>query len=152
MLVGNCGRLTGGINLMPDAEPDDGTLDVVVIAPTGIAAWVSVVARVLTKSDRSTTDPRPLPLPDSRACASTTTQQIELDGDIIGEARHIEVEVQPRALIVRTEAAAPPATAECLTRSDRAAADADPARLRVALRTCARATPARTAAATCTAR
>ena len=30
-------------------------------------------------------------------------QMVELDGDIIGEARHIQIEVQPRALIVRTE-------------------------------------------------
>ena len=31
-----------------------GTLDVVVIAPRGLAAWVSVAARVLAKSGRST--------------------------------------------------------------------------------------------------
>ena len=102
VLVGNCGKLTGGINLMPDAEPDDGTLDVVVIAPKGLTAWVSVVARVLSKSDRSTQTL------DRYRCQSVGVrvdheQKIELDGDIIGEARHIEVEVQPRALIVRTE-------------------------------------------------
>ena len=102
MLVGNCGKLTGGINLMPDAEPDDGTLDVVVIAPKGLTAWLSVVARVLSKSDRSTQTL------DRYRCQSVGVrvdheQKIELDGDIIGEATHIEVEVQPRALIVRTE-------------------------------------------------
>ena len=101
VLIGNCGKLTGGINLMPDAEPDDGTLDVVVIAPKGITAWLSVVARVLSKSDRSTQTL------DRYRCQSLGVrvdheQKIELDGDIIGEARHIEIEVQPRALIVRT--------------------------------------------------
>ncbi len=103
ILVGNCGKLTGGINLMPDAEPDDGTLDIVVISPRGIAAWASVIARVVTKSDRTT---KTL---DRFRCQQATVhvdheQQVELDGDIIGEARHLEVEVQPRALIVRTEA------------------------------------------------
>jgi diacylglycerol kinase (ATP) len=102
VLIGNCGKLTGGINLMPDAEPDDGTLDVVVIAPRGLAAWVSVAARVLAKSGRSTTTL------DRYRCQAIEVhvdhdQLVELDGDIIGEARHIEVEVQPRALIVRTE-------------------------------------------------
>jgi diacylglycerol kinase (ATP) len=102
VLVGNCGKLTGGINLMPDAEPDDGTLDVVVIAPRGLAAWVSVAARVLAKSGRSTQTL------DRYRCREIEVhvdhdQMVELDGDIIGEARHIQIEVQPRALIVRTE-------------------------------------------------
>ncbi|WP_377639013.1 diacylglycerol/lipid kinase family protein [Oryzobacter terrae] len=106
ILVGNCGKLTGGINLMPDAEPDDGTLDVVVLSPKGIAAWASVVARVVTKSDRTT---KTL---DRFRCQQASihvdhAQQIELDGDIVGEARHLEIEVQPRALIVRTEAGRP---------------------------------------------
>ena len=103
VLVGNCGKLTGGINLMPDAEPDDGTLDVVIIAPKGLTAWMSVAARVITKSGRST---RTL---DRYRCQSVGVrvdheQKVELDGDIIGEATHIEIEVQPRALIVRVEA------------------------------------------------
>lgn len=110
MLVGNCGKLTGGINLMPDAEPDDGTLDVVVIAPRGLAAWVSVAARVLAKSGRSTQTL------DRYRCREIEVhvdhdQMVELDGDIIGEARHIQIEVQPRALIVRpgrAAAATPP--------------------------------------------
>ena len=108
VLIGNCGKLTGGINLMPDAEPDDGTLDVVVIAPKGIAAWAGVAARVLAKSGRSTQTL------DRYRCQSVGIrvdheQKIELDGDIIGEATHVEVEVEPHALIVRTETGRPPA-------------------------------------------
>ncbi len=110
VLVGNCGKLTGGINLMPDAEPDDGTLDVVVIAPKGLTAWVAVAARVITKSDRRT---RTL---DRYRCQSVDVrvdhdQLVELDGDIIGEATHIEIEVQPQALVVRTESGRAPAPA-----------------------------------------
>ena len=108
VLIGNCGKLTGGINLMPDAEPDDGTLDVVVIAPKGLMAWVAVAAKVLTKSERTTQTL------DRYRCQSVGIrvdheQKIELDGDIIGEAKHVEVEVQPRALIVRTETGRAPA-------------------------------------------
>ncbi|MGL5863694.1 MAG: diacylglycerol/lipid kinase family protein, partial [Phycicoccus sp.] len=54
VLVGNCGKITGGIDLMPEAEPDDGMLDVVVLAPKGVTAWAGVVAKLLTKSDRTT--------------------------------------------------------------------------------------------------
>ena len=108
VLIGNCGKLTGGINLMPDAEPDDGTLDVVVIAPKGLAAWAAVALRVLTKSERTTQNL------DRYRCQSVGIrvdheQKIELDGDIIGEATHVEVEVQPGALIVRTETGRAPA-------------------------------------------
>ena len=58
--------------------------------------------RVLTKSERTTQNL------DRYRCQSVGIrvdheQKIELDGDIIGEATHVEVEVQPRALIVRTE-------------------------------------------------
>ena len=108
VLIGNCGKLTGGINLMPDAEPDDGTLDVVVIAPKGLMAWVAVAAKVLTKSERTTQTL------DRYRCQSVGIrvdheQKIELDGDIIGEATHVEIEVQPHALIVRTETGRAPA-------------------------------------------
>ena len=133
VLIGNCGKLTGGINLMPDAEPDDGMLDVVVIAPKGLAAWVGGGGRGC--SARASGAPRP-----STATGASRSgvrvdheQKIELDGDIIGEATHVKVEVQPRALIVRTESGRPAA----------AWPRARPPRLR----TCARARSARRGAA-----
>jgi diacylglycerol kinase (ATP) len=103
VVIGNCGKITGGIDLMPDAEPDDGLLDVIVLAPRGLAAWMSVAGRVITKSDRTTAT-----LTRHR-CTKVVVevdehQRVQVDGDIIGEARKLAVEIQPRALIVRTQA------------------------------------------------
>ena len=52
VVVGNVGRLQAGIPLLPDAEPDDGILDVIVIAPRGLLDWGRVADRVLTRRSR----------------------------------------------------------------------------------------------------
>lgn len=102
VVIGNCGRITGGIDLLPDAEPDDGMLDLIVLAPRGVAAWAGVAARVITRSDRTT------PTLSRAKCTTATIvvdehQRVQVDGDIVGEASRVEVEIQPRALIVRAE-------------------------------------------------
>ncbi|MBM6403419.1 hypothetical protein JQN72_04070 [Phycicoccus sp. CSK15P-2] len=101
VVIGNCGRITGGIDLMPEAEPDDGTLDVIVLGPRGPGAWASVVARVVTKhngTDKAL---------ERYRCQSVGVevderQRVQVDGDIIGEASRLRVEIEPRSLIVRT--------------------------------------------------
>ena len=50
VVVGNVGRLTAGLLLLPDALPDDGVLDVVVIAPGGLIGWFRVARRVVLLS------------------------------------------------------------------------------------------------------
>ncbi len=101
VVIGNCGKITGGIDLLPDAQPDDGMLDVIVLAPRGLAAWMSVAGRVITRSDRTSATL-------SRYRGTSThveldePQRVQVDGDIIGEATKVSCEVQPRALIVRT--------------------------------------------------
>ncbi len=102
VVIGNCGKITGGIDLLPDAEPDDGMLDVIVLAPRGVAAWASVATRVITRSDRTSSTL-------SRYRCQTATvevdepQRVQVDGDVVGEATRLAVEVQPRVLIVRTD-------------------------------------------------
>lgn len=103
IVVGNCGRLTGGITLMPDAEVDDGVLDVVAITPKGIVGWAGVAVHVLAKRGRNH------PKLDRYRCQSLLVsldapQMVEIDGDVIGEAKRVRFEVRPKALIVRTHA------------------------------------------------
>src|SRR6185437_13332477 len=49
VVVGNCGKLLGGLVLLPAATVDDGLLDVVSIGPRSILGWLAVTARVLTR-------------------------------------------------------------------------------------------------------
>ncbi len=46
VVVGNVGKLQGNIPLLPDAKPDDGILDVVVIATRNVLDWARVGGRV----------------------------------------------------------------------------------------------------------
>lgn len=103
VVVGNCGRLLGGLVLMPDAKVDDGRLDVVALAPRGVAGWGAVGLRLMTR--RRSGHPRV-----ERWTARTVTvespspQLAQLDGDPIGEVRVLQVRVDPGALQVRVPA------------------------------------------------
>lgn len=100
IVAGNCGRIMGGINLMPDAQIDDGVLDLVVMSPKGLASWARVAAHVITRTDTSS------PVLD-RFRASTAdvvaeeAQPVQVDGDVLGTATALRFEIDPTALIVR---------------------------------------------------
>jgi YegS/Rv2252/BmrU family lipid kinase len=100
VLVGNVGRLQGGIPLMPDAEPDDGILDVVVIAPRHVVDWVQVGARVLAR--RRGGDRRVERFRARRVeIRAAEEQPVQLDGDPFGTATRLVAEVEPRSLVLR---------------------------------------------------
>ncbi|OFE16255.1 diacylglycerol kinase [Humibacillus sp. DSM 29435] len=101
VLVGNCGTLQGGVELMPDARPDDGILDLVVVAPQGPFGWLSVVGAVAT---RGRIGHRRLDRLRSTAFTVVAKRPVEaeIDGDPIGEHRALAVRVLPDALVVRS--------------------------------------------------
>lgn len=106
VLVANVGKITGGIELVPGADPEDGLLDVAVLRTRGFRDLVGVAMRALfgNVGDHPRVDiirgrriiiesPRPLP--------------IEVDGNDVGSTRRLEVNVEPGALrIIRPEAVA----------------------------------------------
>jgi diacylglycerol kinase (ATP) len=101
VVVGNCGTLTGGIQLLPDAKVDDGWLDAIVLSPKGIASWAAVAARVLTHRGHARVERlrcRELAVRVDRPT------QAQLDGDVVGTVRALRTRVDPGALLVRLPA------------------------------------------------
>ncbi|WP_432510719.1 diacylglycerol/lipid kinase family protein [Kineococcus sp. SYSU DK001] len=100
VIVGNCGKLTRQLVLMPDAEIDDGFLDAVVLSPRGGIGWGEVAWAIATRDRRG--QRRVQHLRGRRfevRCGEP--QEVELDGDPIGPARRITLSVEPGVLLVR---------------------------------------------------
>ncbi len=55
VLVGNCGAVTGGLEVFPDASPDDGVLDVAVLTAERAVDWVRVAWRLVRGDERNLT-------------------------------------------------------------------------------------------------
>jgi diacylglycerol kinase family enzyme len=96
VLVANVGRLQGGIPLLPDAEPDDGYLDVAVLSPHHLGHWLSLSWGVLR---RRPVVPRMETFRATRVeVTSDREQPRELDGDVIEPGRALSVSIKPGAL------------------------------------------------------
>jgi diacylglycerol kinase (ATP) len=111
LLIANCGSLQGGITLLPDAEPDDGELDYLVLSAEGVGEWLGTLKtmmwdnglkRLVSKSDEVTSTEAvnhgraktlDVSLPEARA--------FEVDGEEIGETKSFSVTIQPAAIRVR---------------------------------------------------
>jgi diacylglycerol kinase family enzyme len=104
VVVGNVGWLQGGVPLLPDAEPDDGLLDVLVLTPRGWIGWLALVADVLLRRRASGRMAR---LAFRELRIDLGRQQLwELDGEVIGYTRELQVTVQAGGLLLRVPAPA----------------------------------------------
>ena len=110
LLVGNCGRLPGGITLIPDALVDDGILDIAAIDTRGgIAGWAQLFGEVVLQGlgVKTVELPNRIGRIDHTQCRSVIArilggEQAQVDGDIIGRASAIKAWVEPGALVVRS--------------------------------------------------
>jgi diacylglycerol kinase family enzyme len=100
VVVGNVGTLHAGIELLPEARPDDGLLDVVVLSPRGLLGWARALGRLFTGRRSSA---RPVELYQGRAISLHTrqTEMRELDGDPYGLGHDLDIGIDPEALVVR---------------------------------------------------
>ncbi len=103
VIVGNVGALQGGLQLLPDAQPDDGLLDVVVLTARGWADWLAVAAHVLRRRSGPTAQVL------RRTCRELRIDTDrghlwELDGEVMGSTRQLVVTIRPGVLLVRVPA------------------------------------------------
>ena len=99
VVVGNVGTLQRNLRLLPDAVPDDGLLDVAVITAWGVGAWIGLVVDVLLlrrKTSRLTHLTCRELVVDTRR-----PRPWEVDGEVIGPTRQLQVSLRPGDLLVR---------------------------------------------------
>jgi YegS/Rv2252/BmrU family lipid kinase len=97
VLVGNLGRLQGGLPLLPDAAPDDGLLDVAVLRTRTLPDWLRLAASLLLRRRPSRSE---LELHRARRVEvrCRRPQPIQRDGEPAAPASNLAVEVVPAAL------------------------------------------------------
>ena len=97
VMIGNCGRIMGGVEIFPDAKVDDGVLDLLVLAPRGRLGWLGVVAGIFGRNKSETESVQYF----QGASAEITLeheQEFQLDGDHLGTGTHLAVAVERDAL------------------------------------------------------
>ncbi|GAA2238904.1 diacylglycerol kinase family protein [Rarobacter faecitabidus] len=109
LLIGNCGRLPGGLSLLPDAVIDDGRLDIAAVdTRAGIAGWVQLFGEVVlqglgVRNDSAKKIGRIDHTTAKRLHVEVVegAQPVQVDGDTLGRASTLEAWVVRRALTIR---------------------------------------------------
>jgi diacylglycerol kinase family enzyme len=103
VIVGNVGALQGGLPLLPDAQPDDGLLDVVVLTARGWGSWLAVAAQVLLRRSGGPAQVMRRTFAELRIDADRA-HLWELDGEVMGRTRRLVITIRPGTLLVRVPA------------------------------------------------
>ncbi len=99
ILVGNVGRLFGGVEVFHDARPDDGRLELGVVNADGVTDWMRALARTAVgQAERS-------PLVQATTATKITVKLdrkvlYEIDGGDRAAVRSFKVRVEPRAITI----------------------------------------------------
>ncbi|MDR1388138.1 MAG: phosphatase PAP2 family protein [Propionibacteriaceae bacterium] len=110
VLVSNVGGVQIPIQLFPAALPDDGLLDVLVVAPAKAADWTKIVSGLIAGSIAKPEPPeglsdrldQPLEYDQGRRVRIEAVPETvcQVDGDVVGPTAWLEVEIEPQALLV----------------------------------------------------
>lgn len=98
-LIGNVSRITGQIEVLPNAQPDDGTLDLVLASPKNVTEWARIAASVVSGA----ADPAEIVRATGASVdieLSGEPVEFQIDGDTAGKCRHLHAAVVPHAISV----------------------------------------------------
>jgi diacylglycerol kinase (ATP) len=99
ILAGNMGSLFGGVEVFPDAEPDDGLLDLAVITADGVAQWAGTVGRTIAGHPERSPSFR---LTRGRKVRVKLDRKVlyELDGGARSKVKAYRLAIEPAAITV----------------------------------------------------
>ena len=109
LMIGNCGTIQGGITLLPDAVPDDGQLDLLLVSAEGVADWFETVRTVvwdnglrrLLGGETTSTDVVRHASAQRISVELSRPQPFQIDGEERGRVRSFTAGIRPGALLVR---------------------------------------------------
>jgi diacylglycerol kinase (ATP) len=99
VIVGNVGRVLGGIDAFDDASPQDGVLDVAVVTATTATQWARVLSRAVTGK---TAKAKYIEMTQARKIdvSLKSPRLYQVDGGDRSKVKKLKIRVQPRALTV----------------------------------------------------
>jgi diacylglycerol kinase (ATP) len=106
ILLGNVGKLFGGLEPFEDASPDDGLLELGIVTAEGPIQWVRTIARTAVGSARESPFVR---VTKARSVDVKLSRKViyELDGGDRSRVKSFSVEVEPGAIWVCVPTEAP---------------------------------------------
>ncbi len=99
VLVGNFGEVSGGLEVFPDARPDDGLLDVAVMSASTRREWASVAWRLIRHRPQRVDLARRVQAKHV-VVVHAEARPYELDGEDREPAERLEFSVEPSAVII----------------------------------------------------
>jgi diacylglycerol kinase (ATP) len=97
VLVGNVGKLFGGVEAFEDARPDDGMLELGVVTADGLVEWARTIARTAVGSTAKSPF---VQVTRGRKIEAELSRKVlyELDGGDREKTKSLEVDVEPGAI------------------------------------------------------
>ena len=99
VLVGNFGAVSRGIEIFPDAEPDDGKLDLAVMSASTLREWASIAWRLVRRKPQRFDLARRVQ-GSNIVVEHDEARPYELDGEDREPTRRLEFTIEPGALII----------------------------------------------------
>lgn len=100
ILVMTCGELVGGLRLLEESQPDDGTIETVIASPRSHFELVWQLGRLVSRRDARGANVEVLRSTRNVVVECPRETEAQVDGDPVGGVTRIEVTLRPGALDV----------------------------------------------------
>lgn len=99
-LIANVGTLVGGVHLLPEAQPDDGRLEVLVFDPSTLADYARTSWEIARRKPTANDPVRTLFRGTKVVVSTHRSLKRQVDGDLVQDGYGFVVRLLPRALLV----------------------------------------------------